>query len=225
MKMASEQFNDQQQQRVNRVVGEAESRTSAEIAPVVATASGRYDRPEDVAGLWVAVAAVLTTWLVLPDRPETAGSWGGWPLWVHLVCLAASVFGGFVVGATVASRVGWLRRLFTPGKQMREEVETAARTAFFDSRVHHTAGATGLVVYISLYERMASIVADRAILEELGQEAIDEMVGALTGRLAGGEVCEALCETIDEIGERLSTVLPRAADDVNELPDGLVLVD
>jgi putative membrane protein len=225
MRKASKRFSDEQRNAVTQVVAEAEGRTSAEIVPVVAAASGRYDRAEDIVGLWTAVGGLVAVWLALPPPPAESGSWGGIPDWAPLLLAAAAVVAGFVVGAALASRVGWLRHLFTPRRQMRDEVAARARAVFFDSRVHHTAGDTGLLLYVSLYERMAVILADRDVVEKLGQSALDELCNVLTGRLRELHPADALCQTIRLAGERLASVLPRAADDVNELSDALVILD
>ena len=230
MKPASRLFDAEQRRRIDQAVAEAEAKTSAEIVPVVATASGRYDRPEDICGLWLSVAALVVTWLAMQDAPAEPGNWGGAPAWLPAawlpaVCLAAAVVLGFIAGAIVAGRVGWLRRLFTPAGQMRQEVQSSARRVFFDSRVHRTAGGTGLLIYISLYERMAAVIADQTIVDRLGQPVLDELCGQLTARLRPAGPTEAICQTVRSAGSRLATVLPRAADDVNELPDGLVTVD
>ena len=225
MKPASSLFSDEQRQSVKQAIAQAESKTFAEIVPVVATASGRYDRPEDIVGLWLGIIALVATWLALPQASTDSGSWGGFPLWEKIVCVAAAVVVGFMVGAMVASRVGWLRRLFTPRKQMREEVESSARRVFFDSRVHRTAGATGLLIYVSLYERMAAVIADETIVKNLGQPVMQELARQLTDRLKSANPAEAICQTVTSAGDRLGSVLPRAQDDANELPDGLVVID
>jgi len=225
MRRASESFTDEQARRINDAVVEAESKTSAEIVPVVATASGRYDRPEDVVGLWFALAALIGAWLLLPEARGEPGSWGGFPAAAKLVCLLAAVVVGFVAGAVAATYVGWLRRLFTPRSQMADEVAAAARQAFFDGRLHYTAGATGLLVYVSLYERMATVLADRAVLDKLGQDALDELQSRLLDQLRSAGPTEAICGVIRSAGERLGKVLPRAEDDVNELPDSLITID
>ena len=225
MKRASQLFNEEQASRINRAVQEAESCTSAEIVPVVATASGRYDRPEDIVGLWLAVITAAIVYLAFPQVREAEGSWGGiHPAW-KLVAVLAGIVVGFVAGAVAATHIGWLRRLCTSRRQMRDEVERGARGAFFDNRIHRTAGATGLVVYVSLYERMATVVADETVTEKLGQAALDELCTALTSGLKAGRFTDAICETLRAAGERLGQVLPRADDDVNELPDALVTVD
>ena len=59
MKLASQIFNDQERKRVDDAVAQAEKRTSAEIVPVVATSSGRYDRAEDIVGLFVGLIVVV----------------------------------------------------------------------------------------------------------------------------------------------------------------------
>ena len=225
MQRASERFSNEQRKQIDRAVAEAEGKTSAEILPVVATASGRYDRPEDIVGLWLAMIAVIAGWLLLPPAETESGNWGGIPEWGRLLIVVAGAVVAFVVGATLASRIGWLRLLFTPKRQMRDEVAARARGVFFDSRVHHTAGATGLLVYVSLYERMAAVLADQSVVDKLGQDAIDELCAVLTGELRDVHPAEAVCRTIAAAGEKLAPVLPRAENDVNELPDVLVILD
>jgi putative membrane protein len=100
-----------------------------------------------------------------------------------------------------------------------------ARQVFFDNRVYRTAGASGVLLYISLYERMAAVIADQSVIDKLGQAQIDQTCAEFTRRLSERRPVEALCETARSLGQRLSGVLPRAADDVNELSDALVVLD
>jgi len=230
MRRAATLFTDEDRQRIARTVADAESRTSAEIVPVVAGDSGRYDRSEDVVGLWMGLALMAVTWYALPGGRSEPGSWdpGSWdavPAGIELAALIGAMLVGFVIGAIVGSRVGWLRRLFTPARQMHEETRARSRQLFCDHRVHHTAGSTGLLIYVSLFERMAAVVADEAVLEKLGQAALDELCDRLTADLRSAGVTAALCNCISATGERLAPVLPRSADDVNELSDVLVVID
>jgi len=214
MRLASDAFTDEQTKQINEAVVEAESHTSAEIVPVVATASGRYDRPEDIVGLWCALLGAGAAWLLVP-----AGT--VWPL----PAILGAIVVGFAVGAVAATRTAWLRRLCTPPIQMRDEVRQAARAMFFDRRIQRTAGATGLLLYVSLYERLAVVIADDAVTEKLGQDAINDICAELTGKLRSENMTAAICETLTSAGQRLGEVLPRQDDDVNELPDTLVILD
>jgi putative membrane protein len=225
MQRPSRLFTSQDRQQVSQAVAAAESRTSAEIVAAVAGASGRYDRPEDMIGLWTAVVVMGVTWALWSVEIPEQGSWDEtWPI-LPLVALVVAVVLGFIAGAVVGSRVGWLRRLFTPRRQMREEVWARARQVFYDRRVSRTVGRSGVLLYVSLYERMAAIVADETVLEKLGQGGIDELCNELTTRLRQGSPTAAFCSTIAAAGQRLAPILPRAADDVNELGDALVLLD
>ena len=225
MQHASSLFSTADRQRINEAIQAAEALTSAEIVPVVATASGRYDRAEDLVGLWLGVLLVIAVSVFSPAAVAEPGSWDSHPLLWQTSKLVAVLLGGFLVGAVLGSRIGWLRRLFTPVPHLRDEVNQRARSVFFDNRVHHTQAGGGLLIYISLFEQIAVIQADQQVLEALGQSPLDELCRSLTHQLRNNQPTEALCQTIRAAGERLKPALPRAQDDVNELQDSLVTID
>ncbi len=225
MKDASQRFSAEQRRQVAAAVTAAERKTSAEIVPCAATSSGRYDRAEDIVGLWLGMITLVAACLLWPPNSRESGSWDSPEPWMFPAALVLVAVAGFVVGAIVASRVGWLRRLFTPRRQMCDEVTERARAVFFDQRVHHTAGATGVLLYVSLYERKAVVLADQAIVDKLGPNALQDVCDTLTAHLRRSHPTDALCQAIAAVGEKLAAVLPGAADDVNELPDALVILD
>lgn len=225
MQRVSNLFNAEQRQRIEKAVWEAESKTKCEIVPVVANISGRYDRPEDIIGLWLATLAAVLVWLLFPQQLYESGSWDYTPIYVGVITMCASILIAFIVGAVVGSRVGWLRRLFTPHKQMMEEVSSRAKAIFFDKRIHHTSSATGLLIYVSLFEHVAVVLGDQTVLEKLGQEAIDRLCQQLTQGLRQGNATEAICNVIEEAGRLLAGPLPRGQGDSNELQNSLILID
>lgn len=225
MLVASQYFTDSDRQNINQAVQAAEQGTSAEIVLVVATASGRYDRAEDIAGLWLGIAGMATVSQLWPA--DTGGSWGADGVIWHTTCLAVITLVGFLTGAAVASRVRGLRRLFTPSQQMTEEVQSAAAAAFFDNRVHHTTHGGGLLLYISLYERMVVLLPDQSVLESLGQPVIKQLCQSLTEQLRTSGPASALLNVIPQLGVRLSAALPQCdtRPNRNECPNALVTID
>ena len=225
----SRRFSDQQRGLVEAAVAEAELGTSCEVVPVVAEASGRYDRGEDLVGLWCAIVAASATWMLLPSHhsdPAT-GDWGTSSSVLGLFSLVAAIIAGFLVGAVAASRVPWLRRLATPRRQMCEEVAGRAREVFFDRRIHHTERATGILIYVSLLEHITVVLADRQVLEhpQLGQAFLDRVCETLTKSLATHHPADAIVEAIHLARGPLSAGLPRLTNDVSEHSDALILID
>lgn len=221
MKRAQTMFGIEQRKRIAEAVAAAEAKTSAEIVPVVATQSGRYDRAEDAFGLILGLALFVAAWLVLQGPRDTDWGAGYMIEWWHALLIVPA---GFAVGVGLASRLGSLAMLFTPATEAAKEVQRAARHAFFDQRVHHTKGSSGLLIFVSLLEHRAVVLADEVITTRLGQPALDEICAALTAALCKQPVPEALAAAIAQAGDKLSAALPRQGDDKNELADVLVLV-
>ena len=115
-------LSDEQCSAVHREIAAAERRTSAEILPAVARASGRYDRAEDVVGLWFGLLLCATIWYFF----QGVGGSGGWSSILEVRmgfwAVAVAVVLGFIVGVIVGGRVHWLRRLFTSNLEMEQEV-------------------------------------------------------------------------------------------------------
>jgi len=225
MKTASQYFGEAERREINDCVRVAEAQASAEIVPVVATSSGSYERAEDIAGLWMAVASVMLTNWFWPHTAPEVGAWGDVSWGQRTAVLGLMTVVGFLIGVVIGSRWKSLRRLLTPKRQLQDEVRAAAGIAFFDQRVHHTTASGGLLFYVSLEERTAVVLADSQVLTAIGQTGVDELCQLLTEKLRAGTPCEALSHAIRGAGQRLATELPRSSNDVNELPDALIIID
>jgi len=223
MKRTSTLFKEADHQRVTEAVARAEARSSAEIVPVIAGSSGRYDRAEDMVGLWFGLLALCIGWWLA--QGVELSDWGVPRPRLGLPSVLGLVLGGWVLGVLVAHLSGGLRLLFTPRREQKAEVERAARQAFFDRRIHHTDGGSGLLVYVSMLERMAVVLADAQVLEKLGQPKLDALCSSLVSELRKGAYTDALCNTIDQAGLALAEALPAQAQNRNELADALVVMD
>ncbi len=147
----------------------------------------------------------------------------GFMMWAPLVFShLAIVVEPVVAGALAGFLAAWLpgvRRWLTSGRQRREQVEKAAKATFFDKRVRHTSGRTGVLVYISLLERELEVVADTGVVEAVGVAAWEEAKRPLRQCVRAGGDAVAVARELAALAELFAEALPREADDRNELPD------
>lgn len=222
MKRAVEFFTPAEREKINQAVAEAEKRTVGEIVPVLTTASGRYDRAEDIGGLLLGLGLFVGLWTALQRILPVEGDWThGQRLQLDLPWLVLIVIGGFVVGIGVVSRVGWLRRLFVSQREMRREVERAAWESFARFRVGRTAAGTGILLYVSLFEHMVCILADDPIAAKLDQKAWDELRDIILRGIREKRAADGFCQAIARSGELLSQHFPYRPGDVSELSNEL----
>lgn len=224
MKKASTLFGAEDRQRVKAAVAQAEKATSGEIVPVVATVSGRYDRAEDLFGLLAAMALLALAWRPLMTAAQ-AGWGGGVDAAVGLTGALLVVGVGFVAGAAAATAFPALRSPFIAAGEMREEVERRALEQFQQRRVRGTAGGTGVLIYVSLYERLVRVVGDDAIAARIAQPDWDGISQAVVDGMKNGRPADGLIEAIRRAGERLAQHFPIQPGDQDELSNDLTLID
>jgi putative membrane protein len=127
-----------------------------------------------------------------------------------------------LAGGLLSSRLPAVHRWLTPRAVRRRLTLAAARATFVERGVQHTSGHTGILVYVALTERLVALVPDGGVTRALpaGELAAAEasLTAALAGRLDGERVAAAL----GALAEPLGRFLPRADDDLDELPDEVV---
>lgn len=223
MRQAAALFSHEDGLRIAEAVREAERLTAAEFVPAVATASSRYESAEDVVGGAVALAAAGVTWLAFDSL--AAGLWGGAPWWSGALASGLAALVGFLAGAALGSALPGLRLALTSRRAKRAAVEARARLVFEDLRLFATTSGTGILLYASLQEGMAAVIGDRRVEEVLGSGGLDDARSIVEHGLNGGDIREALRLAVAAAAARLAGPFPRHDDDVNELPDEVVVVD
>ena len=215
-----------EREAINRAVIEAEKRTAGEIVPVVATESNGYDRAEDIGGLLFAIAALVAAWLLFQRVTPVEGDWAqGQQLRLGLPGIVLLVVIGFVAGAFLTSRIGWLRRTFATDKEMQQQVLRGAWEAFARFRVGRTQGGTGILIYVSLFERMVCVLGDDPIAQKLEQKTWDGIKDTIVAGIRGKHAGEALCEAITRCGDLLAQHFPIRPGDANELSNELRILN
>jgi putative membrane protein len=209
MSELAEQFLTQEErERIVAAVKEVEKTTSGEIVPFVASSSYGYPRATLAGalglGLAVAVAAVLVT---------------GWnDAWTLLIVFAVV----FALLYFTLERFPKLRRWFVTRAEIEEEVAEAATTAFFKHNLYRTRDRTGILIYISVFERKVWVLADEGINAKVGQETWKEIVGMVTKGIRQGRQADAMCQAVHRCGELIRHHFPIKPDDKDELVNLIV---
>ncbi|MBB6122708.1 TPM domain-containing protein [Sphingobium subterraneum] len=212
--------------RIAAAVGLAERRSDGEIVTVIAPRSDAY---HDV-GLHYAVAAMALFLAAVAAWPlafaATADSLlGGWDhhlsLRAHLTVLLGVIIALFLV---VRYALAWmpLRMALTPSATKERRVRRQAIAIFRAAAQGRTRRRTGILLYLSLAEHRAEIVADEAITAQVAPERWGDAMAALIRHLRAGDPATGIIQAVEAIGAILTEHLPPGTDNPNELPDGLI---
>ena len=85
-----------------------------------------------------------------------------------------------------------------------------------------TVGRTGVLIYLSMGERRAQIVADEAITKVTTPETWGEAMAALLVDVKAGRPPDGIAAAVEQVGLVLAEHFPRSATDTNEIPDKLI---
>ena len=211
---------------VTAAVAAAEAHTSGEIVTVIAAQSNDYD---DVALVWASVIAFLAMSVIalFPDFYQSlydrlTGGWG------HE--LTANQWLGTVIAIGVLKWIGvWLillwrplRLALTPRAIKAARVRARAVDLFKVGTEAKTLGRTGILLYVSLREHRADIVADEAIAAKVAPSVWGDAMEALVERVRAGQPGAGMTEAVRQMGVVLAEHFPKGDDNPNELPDRLI---
>ncbi len=226
VKRASRLFNQEELLAIASAVVEAEGETAGEIVPVVATSSGRYDRAEDIFGVVFVLAALTLAWIFFQDLRPVGGDWeSGQALVLGLVPILLIVIVGFLLGTTAATMIPVLRLPFISRKEMREEVERCAGEAFHRFKVRKTAGSSGILIFVSLYEHMVQVIGDEGISQKLSQSDWEAVRDLIIDGIRSRKPAHGLTRAIKKCGEMLKEHFPIQPGDTDELHNELRIID
>jgi putative membrane protein len=219
-------FTPEDHRLVTDAVTRAERASDAEIVTVVTEKSDSY---HDV-GLHYAVLAMLLVPALLAAVPQSWVDWGtglflGWNaavtrglLMAFLFMKLAAVF--LIVRYALAYMP--LRMALTPGSTKTRRVRRRAIELFRVGAERRTHARTGVLLYLSLREHRAEIVADEAIVGKVAPELWGEAMADLIEEVKAGRPGSGMAKAVERIGAVLAEHFPKSSADQNELPDRLI---
>lgn len=202
-------LSTRERKRISRAIARAEAKTSGEIVAVIAESSDDY--------LFIPLfwAALLALFAPLPMFALTA-----WPA-VHIYALQLAVF------AAGSLAVQWrpLRVALVPRAVKRARAHARAMEQVLAQNLHTTKARTGVLIFVSVAERFAEVIADEGIYSKVPPGIWDEVVARLSADIARGEVAGGFIEAVGQCGGVLAEHFPPGGGDANELPNHLIVLE
>lgn len=201
-------LNEQDGKRVAAAIAEVEKNTDAELVTVLARQADDY---RYIPLLWAAVLSLIVP-LVLVFTP----------LWLRPLDLLLAQWTALVVLALVFRWPPLMMRL-VPRRVRQWRAANLARRAFLEQNLHHTRGATGVLIFVSEAERYVEIIADRGISRHVPDDHWQGIVDTFTEKVRRGDTLNGFLECVSACGKQLVANVP-ATESKNELPNRLVLM-
>jgi putative membrane protein len=200
-------LTDDDRRAITAAIRAAEQRTCGQIVCVLARSSSDYSA---VPIQWAALLALVVPWPLIYFTQLT----------VQRIFLIQIII--FIAAALILS---WspLRMALVPRAVRRARAHRGAIEQFFLRGLANTRHRCGVLIFVSLAEHYARIVADQGIATKVPQSAWQEAVDALTAHVRAGEIGRGFIAAIERCGDVLAANAP-PADPPDQLPDRIFVL-
>ena len=201
-------LNKSDQEAVAAAINDVERETDAELVTVLTAQSDNYSY---IPLLWAGLLALLV--------PGIANYFGGW-LGADMLLLVQ--WGTFTL-LSLLVRVPGINTRLVPRQVRYWRASNLARRQFLEQNLHHTKGATGVLIFVSEAERYVEILVDQGIADVLDNSVWEGLVADFTAKVRQGETRQGFLDCIAACGKLLKEHVP-ATQERNELPNHLVIL-
>lgn len=199
---------DQDRERIAAAIRAAEARTSGEIVCVLARVS------VDPVGLSTLVAAVLALAL-----PWCLIAYTALPVQRILACQIVLFAVLLALFRLPAARVALM-----PRRARRAVAHRIAMEQFAIRGIARKKDRSGVLIFVSLAEHYARVIADDGIAAKVPQREWQSVVDGLVAHLREGRVGDGFVTAVEQCGDKLSQHFPRTGATRDELPDRLYTI-
>ncbi|WP_448582709.1 TPM domain-containing protein [Thermaurantiacus sp.] len=223
------QVPDTDHERVAAAIAAAEATTSGEIVCVLDT--DRHIYLEWVLALAAALAFTVPLLLTLAGFGPTAWRDTLFPAWqaagqplpdIATVELHAAAQVLVFLAAFLLLRVTPIAQRYAPAALRRARVHELALKQFLARGIHLTAERTGVLIFASLHDQMAEIVADEGIYAKVSPDVWGEADAALLAEARRGNLAQGFVRAVGIVGAILAEHFPPAPRNRDELPNRLI---
>ena len=208
-------FNCDDLLEIEKEVASVERVTSGEIVPVVANRSSKYRTAE-------IIAAVIFGYVFVFAMSEVHKSL----FWNNSLTVFQFIIIDFIgiLLAFLLFRIWPIKRLIISKRAIEHKVHDAAFSTFYQQGVHKTKNKTGILIYVSLFERKVVILGDEGIHAKVKDSDWNEVVNIIVNGIKDQHLKKGIIDGIESCRKLLQVHFPVLADDTNELDNKLIII-
>ncbi|NPA73835.1 MAG: hypothetical protein GXO12_03915 [Epsilonproteobacteria bacterium] len=200
-------IEDKTKKEIEKLIGEIESKSAAEIVCAVSDGSERY---RYVVFLYAALSALILPFLLLALKVKLSG--------IDLIWMQIALF----LFVSFSLEYSDIKYSLIPKKMKYNRCNAMAYYQFHKIGVDKTSNHKAILILVCLKERYIKIVADSEIDKRVGYETWQKIVQNFINSAKKGELDKALIDTVKECGEILQKEFPRDKDAKNELSNEVI---
>jgi putative membrane protein len=201
-------FSDEDRRVVREAVAEAERKTVGEILPVIVERSDPHPGAAWMAALCFLLvgSTLLVTWLP----------------WHQPLLLLLCQVGFGALGFVLAKALPDFGRVFVFEDRATEVAAEQAFQEFYANGLQKTEAATGVLVFVSLFERRVILLADEGIDSKVDADFWANTDELILERIRKGSLRDGLVAG-SQAGDLLAEHFPWTEGDRNEIPDRVIV--
>ena len=210
---------------IKKAVEQAENKTSGEIALAVTAESDSYAEWELIAAGITALALFLC---VFPMSAQIY-AWLDLHFWQiepwYLCLFYAGLSPVAVVVLYFLYNIPFIDALVIPAGVKSKAVTNRALRYFAESGVYCTDNHSGILIFVSWFEKQVRIVADRHISEKVSEDLWNIIADEIAENMGKGSAKDAFISAVEKCGQLLAENFPSESEKKNQLKDGLVILE
>jgi len=201
-------ISKEEQERITKTIRSAEAKTSGEIVCVLArTSSHATVLPVFVA----AVVALAAPWLLVAFTQMPV---------LRILSVQALIFAALLFTLCIPP----VRVALMPRKARRAIAYSVAMQQFISRGIGRSPNHVGILIFVSLAERYARIIADEEIARRVPQSRWQAAVDALIAHMREGRIADGFVAAIELCEKELVQHFPRTDTTRNRLPDRMYVI-
>lgn len=212
-------LSEEDAQKISLAVAEAEKNTLGEIVPIIVKSSSTLGNLKETL-MFMLLSIFMIGELQYMPIFDFAGQ----------ALVTGVLFGVAAVLAILLSKSLWIQRILLPKKDQILQVSRRAELEFYHAGVQSTKMKTGILLFLSVMEKRAVVLADQAINSKVPKETWDQVCQMMIEGIKKGETAEGICKAIQRSGELLAKEFPAPSEsgkndqnNPNELSNQLIL--